>query len=276
MDKSKLTYAIWPWGTAKREQMELAAKEVTEIGYKTFESVKAAIYAYDLDLAAYKEVLVKYGLKPVSFYFHLPKKGEEETGLFANYEKELDFVAKLDVKLVTLQGTSGHPEGKLSESDLAFELETLCKFALKAKEFGITSNLHPHNNTWVMYENEIDYMMQNSSPGLLFFAPDTAHLVRGGCDPAAVIERYAKRVKFTHFKDIKYGTTLKSDGVSAAGMEVYSNFLELGTGNVDFRKVFDILKSAGYDGYLCAELDKAPVSNAASAKVNYDYLINNY
>ena len=73
LDKSRITAAIWPWGTDKREQMEQAAEDIVEIGYSTFESVKAAIYAYDLDIKAYKEVLTQYNLKPVSFYFHLPE-----------------------------------------------------------------------------------------------------------------------------------------------------------------------------------------------------------
>ena len=60
MIKSRITAAIWPWGTETREQMETAAAAVSKIGYENFESVKAAIYAYDLDLKAYKEVLDKY------------------------------------------------------------------------------------------------------------------------------------------------------------------------------------------------------------------------
>ena len=90
-----------------------------------------------------------------------------------------------------------------------------------------------------------------------------------------VIREYADRVNFTHFKDIK-GPELMSEGYASAGMEVYSNFCELGTGCVDFRTIFDILKGVGYDGPLCEELDKAPVSNAESARNNYNFLLNNY
>ena len=53
MDISRITAAIWPWGTNTREEMEIAAKEVSAIGYKSFESVKAAIYAFDMNLDAY-------------------------------------------------------------------------------------------------------------------------------------------------------------------------------------------------------------------------------
>ncbi len=273
MDTSRITAAIWPWGTGTREQMELAAKEVTEIGYKSFESVKAAIYAFDLDLKAYKEVLNRYDLKPVSFYFHAPQKGKEDE-LFGNIDKELEFIAELGVKRICLQATGGRPE-VMDEAALDYELNTIRKFAEKTREFDIMSNIHPHYNTWVMYKNEIDNILRNLDSKIIQFAPDTAHLTVGGCDPVAVIREYAERVNFTHFKDIK-DVKLESEGISSAGMEVYSNFCELGTGVVDFKSVFDILKGVNYDGPLCEELDRAPVSNAESARNNYNFLLNNY
>ena len=273
MDASRITAAIWPWGTSTREQMVTAAQEVTAIGYKTFESVKAAIYAYDLDLAAYKEVLDKYDLKPVSFYFHFQKK-EDEDKIFANLDKELEFIAALGVKRLCLQGTGGRPD-VMDEANLEYELKLVEKFARRTQSFGIMSNLHNHYNTWVMYENEIDNILQNLGPDLIQMAPDTAHLMSGHCDPVKVIEKYAKRVNFIHLKDIK-DPQAESAGLASAGMEVYTNFLELGKGSIDFRKIFDILKSVNYDGPLCEELDRAPISNAESAKNNYYYILNNY
>ena len=273
MDISRITAAIWPWGTTTKEEMECAAKEVSAIGYKSFESVKAAIYAFDMNLDAYKEVLKRYDLNPVSFYFHIPEFNNTDE-LFANLDNELDFIANLGVERVCLQGTSGRPK-VMGEAQKAEELEIITKFAKISKKHGITSNLHPHHNTWVMYEDEIDYILQNSEANVLSFAPDTAHMVAGLCDPVKVIERYADRVNFTHMKDIK-NADLKSDGFASAGMEVYSNFCELGQGCVDFKRVFDILKKNQYDGPLCIELDQAPISNAISAKNNFEFMKNNY
>ena len=273
LDKSRITAAIWTWGTSKREQMEQAAKEITEIGYRSFESIKAAIYAYDLDLDAYRDVLNRYNLKPVSFYFHLPAFGAEDE-VFSTLDKELEFIAALGVDRICLQATVGHP-GKLDESQMEFELKLVEKFARKTKSFGITSNLHNHHNTWVMYENEIDNILQNLGPDVISFAPDTAHLVAGLCDPVKVIKKYADRVNFTHLKDIN-GSFIESEGFAEAGMEVYANFCELGQGCVDFRSIFDILKSAGYEGPLCEELDRAPISNKESALNNYKFIVENY
>ncbi len=154
-------------------------------------------------------------------------------------------------------------------------LDIIARFAEKTKTFGIMSNLHPHQNTWVQYENEIDNILQNLDSSIIQFAPDTAHLVTGLCDPLAVITKYIDRVNFTHLKDIE-SAEVKSEGISSAGMEVYANFCELGTGCVDFKSIFALLKDHGYDGPLCEELDKAPVSNEESALNNYNFILNNY
>ena len=272
MDKSRITAAIWPWGTETREQMEVAAKEITEIGYTSFESVKQAMYAFDLDLKAYKEVLDRYGLTAQSFYFHLLDK-EKEKDIFANLENELEFIAGLGVKRICLQGTGGRPE-VMDEGSMAYELDIIGRFAEKTKSFGITSNLHPHRNTWVMYRPEVDNILQNLGPDIISFAPDTAHLVVGKMDPYEVIETYIDRVNFTHFKDIGY-LQEGSEGFTA-GVEVFSDFVELGTGFVDFPKIFKLLIDHGYDGPLCEELDRPRVSNYVSAKANYEYLLKNY
>ena len=275
LDKTRVTAAIWTWGTDTREQMELAAADVTQIGYRSFESVKAAIYAYDLDLEAYREVLTKYGINPVSFYFHLPVDGEEDS-IFATLDKELEFIAALGVDRICLQATGGHPGyGNMSESMLEKELNIIDKFARRTKSYGITSNLHNHHNTWVMYENEITNILDNLGSDIISFAPDTAHLVAGLCDPVEIIRKYVDRVNFIHLKDTATAY-LNSEGIASSGMQIYSNFCELGQGIVDFRSIFDILKSAGYDGPLCEEIDIPPVGNKESALNNYNYIIENY
>ena len=221
MDMSRFAYAIWPWGTETREEMEKAAAEVTEAGFSCFESVKAAIYAYNMYLNAYTEVLKRNNLKPVSFYFHLPQK-EKETEFFSNLENELDFVSRLDVKVLSLQAPLGHNDPAHYEADLAYELDKIMRFAKVAKKFGITTCLHPHHNTRVMMEPEIDYMLQNTTKEELAFVPDTAHLIAGECDPLAVIERYADRVAFTHLKDFTLGADvyqLRRTGLRQCGFQ---------------------------------------------------------
>ena len=270
MKKSQVSYAIWPWGTQTREQAVQAAKDVTSIGYTSFESVKACMYAYDLNYKEYKEMLDSYGLKANSFYFHIPPVGQDAT-LFGNLEKELEFAANMGVKLATLQGTYGRPE-VMDQAAKELNLATMNRFAKIAKTFGITTNVHPHVDTYFMFEDEIDYVMQNSDPDLISFAPDTAHISAAGGNPVEVVRRYADRVRFTHLKDYRLGDQVTDDGWVDSGVPIMSCFHALGDGTINFPEIFKILDSVGYDGPLCIELDKPPVSNIASAKQNLEYI----
>ena len=270
MKKSQITYAIWPWGTQTREQAVEAARDVTSIGYKYFESVKGAMYAYDLDHKEYKRMLDSYGLQAVSFYFHIPDIGEEEQ-LFGNLDNELEFAAAMGVKIVTLQGTHGRPE-VMDEAAKRANLDSMIKFATVAKKHGIQTNVHPHVNTYFMFEDEIDYVMENSDPELLYLAPDTAHIAAAGADPVKVIRKYADRVRFIHLKDYKFGDDVTDSGWVDSGVPIMTCFHELGKGTVDFPEIFKILESVNYTGPLCIELDKPPVSNIESAKRNLEYI----
>jgi sugar phosphate isomerase/epimerase len=66
-----------------------------------------------------------------------------------------------------------------------------------------------------------------------------------------------------------------SRGVGQEGVEVYENFCELGTGSIDFKRVFQVLEKSGYDGYICTELDISRFGNKKSAEINYKYIIEN-
>lgn len=277
MDKSKIAYAIWPWGAGKQEQIETAAREVAEAGYTRVECAKDVMYTFDWNLEAYKEMMDRYNIKTISFFFGLGNR-EADADVFKKLEKELEFVAALDVKRICLQGTSFRPDNSkpydMPQDALEYELGMINKFADISKDFGITPCLHPHHNNWIMFEKEIDYMMANTDPKLVKFAPDVAHLIAANADPVEVIRKHADRIGFIHLKDFTYGTEIGSMGFSRSSKEIYSNFSELGKGNIDFTEIFKILDSVNYDGYYCVEQDKAPVSNAESALNNMKYMEN--
>jgi len=91
------------------------------------------------------------------------------------------------------------------------------------------------------------------------------------------ISKYTKAIMPVHIQGFPCNMdALSAFGIPIVDMEVYRNFRELGKGNIDFRAIFDILKTAGYNGPLCEELDVAPVKNVESARNNYNYILGNY
>lgn len=273
MSNAKIACAVWPWGLETKEQMIQALKDVGEIGYTGFESVKAAINVFNGNAEEFKSVVDEYGVKPVSFYFHI--SGDDKADV-EDLQRKIDFLAKLDIHRISLQGT--YIEGrKPTEDELKKVLNTIIKIGDITKEYDIIPCVHPHHNTMVMYENEIDFIMQNTDPEFVGFCPDTAHLTTADCDAAGVMEKYAKRIKFLHLKDYNIGDSVGSQGIKKReGVEVYSNFRELGQGSIDFKRVFKVLKDVDYDGYMCTELDNTRFTNKVSAEMNYKYILENY
>jgi inosose dehydratase len=264
---AKLAYAQWPWGVETREQFVTSCKELSSLGYKYFESVRNFINTFQNDRQGFKSIIDEYDLRPISFYFHFSGDNAED---LKELKSKIDFVSYFGIKTICVQGLykAGKTE-KADEAALKPVLSLINEYGKICKDHGILPSVHPHANTAIMFEDEIDFIMQNTDPALVGFAPDTAHLKVGKCDPVAICERYKNRISFTHIKDVK--GTLTSTGMKE-GVEVYSDFLELGTGDVDLDGVFKVLKSVNYGGYLCVELDTAPKSNIESARKNLGFM----
>ena len=261
MENTRLAYTVWQWGTSTKEQFIQALKDITECGYSYFESVKTAINVFDGDASAFLSLCREYGAMPVSFYLGL--SDVEDVIL------KLPFMAACGIHSMNVSAPTikGRPA---TQEELDCNLRAINAIAKKAKEYDIIPCLHPHKNTSVMYESEIDFIMQNTDPALVAFGPDTAHLVAGNCDPVKVIKKYADRVRFIHLKDIT-GAGAEVAGMQS-GVEVYGNFRELGEGIVDFPSVFKVLDGSGYNGFLMAELDRSRFGNKESARISMNYL----
>lgn len=268
MSKAKLAYAIWPWGLKEKSQMVTALKEIKEVGYSYFESVATAVDMFRDDLKEFQDIVNEHQVFPVSFYFW--NRGDMKNDV-ETVERSLDFLAANNIKRMNVQA-AGKKGGGATPEELRATLETVQAIGKVAKPYGIMPCIHPHANTLVMFENEIDFIMQNTDPAEVGFGPDTAHMTVGNCDPVAVTERYANRVGFTHLKDVRKNKAVDGDSGKNEGFEIYSDFLELGEGEVDIPGFVKVLENVGYDGFLTVELDRSRYTNKESAAINLRYM----
>lgn len=256
--------AQWPWGTSTREQFVQSCKDLSEVGFRHFESVKTFIDTFRDQAEDFRSITREYDLHPISFYFFL--SGDYDQNI-ADIREKIGFVESCGIKTVCVQ--SVWSDKPATPEQLDFAVRTITDFARICADHGVLACVHPHHNTTVMYRSDIEHLMQNTDPALVGLAPDTAHLVAAQCDPVDIFARYMDRIRFVHLKDITGDTV---GGVMQDGVEVYDNFREMGEGQVDFPAIFRLLKEANYQGYLCAELDRPRISNAHSAAMNLAYL----
>ena len=97
---NQFAYAQWPWGTKTREEFIQSCADMSAVGFKYFESVRAFIDTFINDFADFKAITDEYDVHPVSFYFHL--KGNYENDVIGLKDR-IGFVAKNGIKTISLQ-----------------------------------------------------------------------------------------------------------------------------------------------------------------------------
>jgi sugar phosphate isomerase/epimerase len=134
-----------------------------------------------------------------------------------------------------------------------------------AGEMGFRAGLHNHLDQMCESQAEVDRCLAETDPRLFGFCPDTAHLHLAGGDVVQTLERHKDRLVLLDYKDAKW-TTPQEDYRQANGKvhpkdspaaKFFLSIYDLGDGEIDFPACQRILKSAGYQGWNCVDLDTA-------------------
>ncbi|MBE6975174.1 MAG: myo-inosose-2 dehydratase [Ruminococcaceae bacterium] len=242
-------------------EMALAGFTGSEVGNK-----------YPRDPAVLKPMLDLRGIEICNAWFStfLISKPYEETA--AEFEKHVAFLAAMGAKVVgvseqshSTQGIQTQPvfEGKYEMNDA--EWAALCDGLnrlgrLSLEKYGVALTFHHHMGTVVQSAAETDRLMAGTDPKYVSLLFDSGHFAYCGEDPAALVKRYAKRIRHVHLKDIR-------PDVVAAVRENRWSFLEgvrqgaftiPGDGCVDFDPIFKTLAETGYEGYMVVEAEQDP------------------
>jgi inosose dehydratase len=134
--------------------------------------------------------------------------------------------------------------------------------AKRATDFGITNAFHPNSPPGSVFRTHDDYklMLNGLDARYVGFAPDSGHIINGGMDVYDIFRDYMSTIKHVHFKDIATGGRWKI----------------MGEGSTDFVKIVEMLRSAGFSGYVLVE-DESPeaeVDPDAVALKNAEYIRN--
>jgi inosose dehydratase len=271
----KVAYTCWTWLINHQDnhkfEFEQSLKEVSYLGYEAVENFAFITDYYDWNAEEVKGLLDKYGLEMANLYHHYRGTDAESYELdYTKGVKYFDFMKKLGAKYMNLQAVMWRdaPNDRPTDRDEILRYAELSnRLGKAAKEEGIIPCFHPHANTNIFREDEVDLYLDNTDPKLVWFCLDTAHTLLGGMDPVAAAKKYASRVGYVHLKDVDPDVNLNPEWPM-------HRFRPLGQGTVDFRGVYEALKAGGYDGVLCVEQDRQPVCNFHSAMISRQYIQN--
>ena len=162
----------------------------------------------------------------------------------------------------TVQGMLDVPVNNrptLSEDEIAAYGARLSAVAEWCAEQGMPLAYHHHMGSIIESEADIDALMTHTSEAVnLCF--DTGHLLFGGGDVMATLERWQHRVHHVHYKDIRPAIVddVRAGDKSFLDAVIAGAFTVPGDGCIDFGAVTDKLKQMDYSGWIVVEAEQDP------------------
>lgn len=143
---------------------------------------------------------------------------------------------------------------------------------------GMTLSYHHHMGSMIEDAEDIDWLMEGSSPEvtLLF---DTGHLHFAGADPLAVLDKWGHRVHHVHFKDVRQPVVdrIRAEDRSFLDAVAAGAFTVPGDpeGCIDFQAVTNALKAMDYEGWIVVEAEQDPAKAPPDvyARMGFDHIM---
>jgi len=265
----KAAYTGWTWLVNHKDnyqwEFEQSLKEAADLGYHAVENFAFIKGYFDNDAEAVVKLLKKYGLEMANLYLHLSENEEKD---IANAREYIPFMKQIGATYMNLQAVmwSDAPNDRPTDNAAVISYAKCSdKIGAMCKEQGLVACFHPHANTHVFRENEIDLLLENSNPENLSLCIDTAHTYIAGMDVVKAFEKYGKRIAYVHFKDVDPDESVSPEWPM-------KRFKPVGDGVVDFKGIHKVLLKYGFDGVICVELDNPPVCNYKAAMTSARYL----
>ncbi len=138
--------------------------------------------------------------------------------------------------------------------------EGLNKLGAVAKKIGLKMTYHHHMGTGVQTEAEIDRLMAETDPELVYLLFDTGHLVCSGEDYMKILKKYLPRIAHIHLKDVRMDlrNKVKAEDMSFLDGVRAGMFTVPGDGDIDFEPIFDVVNASDYDGWFIVEAEQDP------------------
>jgi len=134
------------------------------------------------------------------------------------------------------------------------EIDEICA------SYGIRQVLHPHLNTLVETQDDVNRVLAGSNVRWLL---DTGHMQIGGTDPVKFARDNFARIDHFHVKDVKMSIAQRFLDGEITLMEATRDgvFCAAGDGDVKIADAIQVMESNGYDGWYVLEQDMAIVDN---------------
>ena len=262
------SWGVWFPSDPQQTPWHRFMDEIVEAGY---EWTELGPYGYlPTDLPTLRRELSSRGLKVTGTF---AMANVEEPSLWGELERQVlgagARLAALDAKYLVLiddtytdlfTGEAIAPK-RLDDRAWGRFIETTHKVADIARDrFGLQLVFHPHAETHVEYEDQIEAFLEQTDPDRVSICFDTGHHAYRGGDPINFMRRHYDRIPYLHLKSIDpdIQTQVEAEGIPFAEAVKMDMFVEPSQGAVDFLAFRDLLQEIDYNGYAIVEQDMYP------------------
>lgn len=233
-------------------------KKVADLGYK---KVEAAGYNegtfYGMKPAEFKKVLTDLGLQMPSSHYSSGLANPEKVGTLNNgWEKVVDDAKTADIDYMVLAYLT--EDERKSIDDYKKVADLLNKAGEICKQNDIKLAYHNHDFELKMLDNKLPYdiLLKEVDPSLLVMELDLYWTVKAGLDPVQLFKDNPGRFPLWHVKD----------------MNEAGGFSEVGTGVIDFKRIFENKKTAGLKHFF-VEQDQTVKPPLESIEISYNNVL---
>jgi sugar phosphate isomerase/epimerase len=239
-------------------------EKVAEMGYQNIELISSNFstgerFADTFTLPVIKKKLDELGLNAFAAHEGVaPGKSLIE----GNWDKIIEENAALGCQSIVF------PMAFISGSEDTLQTaEHLNVIGNKCKESGLDFYYHNHAHEFkrIGESSLFDLLVENTDPGLVKFELDLVWVMRGGYNPISVLEKLGNRCDMIHQKDLGQHVDPVNIFAALSGednedtMKLYreivkpTDFVNLGTGIVNFEETYNKLNNMGIVRYAIVE-----------------------
>jgi inosose dehydratase len=260
------SWGVWFADDAKQTPWHRFLDEVAAAGYRWIELGPYGYLPTDAGLLA--PALDERGLRVTGTFtmFHFDERGAWDARR-DEVERTCALLAALQARYLILIDDvytdlfTGEPLAAPELDDAGWKtfVETARRSADVAARHGLRPLLHPHAETHVEYEHQIERFLEDVE-GEIDLCLDVGHHAYRDGDPVAFTRRHHERIPYLHLKSVdrELQRRVTEDGVPFALAVADGMFVEPSQGAVDFPALKGVLDDVGYEGFGIAEQDMYP------------------
>ena len=252
------------WGVFPRapEPLETAVRDMSELGYKGFETFGQVVEDWDKK-GTLEKLISQYKIPLISAYAPLnvidPSVRKNEIATLLRWG---NILKKYGANFIVIEAGGAKRAGYDFAAHRANIVASLNDYGKALADLGVGSGLHQHTGTAIETRDEVYAVMESVDTRVFKFAPDLGQLQKGGADAAKVIKDFASITVHMHLKDF----------VNGPHMGGYS---PLGIGMVDLKAILETMEQANPTANIMHELDPSrnmPYTPRQTAEISKWYL----